>query len=1140
MIAESAANDARLVRTHAAGGLGLDGVWSDDFHHALHAAVTGERSGYYADYASLGDLATAFTRGWVYDDRYSAFRDHRFGSDPTGLPADRFVVCAQNHDQVGNRARGERLGALTRPGGPEVAAAAVLLSPFVPLLFMGEEYGEPAPFPYFVSHSDPDLVAAVRAGRAAEFADLVGVDTPDPQDPATFASAVLTRALADEEPHRRRLGWYRALLALRAAHPALRDPDLHAVRADVQDAAVVVARGPDRSRARARAPLRRRARPGRAPRPGPHRAARQRCRRVRGHRRIRPARRRAHRGRAAHGGPRPGTGPRPERVTRRLVTTYRLQLDPTFDLAAATRLVDHLTALGVSHAYLSPVFAARPGSTHGYDVVDPTQVRDELGGRRALDTLAAALHDRGLGIVLDIVPNHLAADEHNGWWWSVLRDGARSPHAAVFDIDWPAGGGRVILPVLGTPLGDALRAGDLATDAAGAEPVLAYFDRRFPLRPDVDPALPLPDLLAAQHYLLTHWRAPARNVRRFFDIDDLVGVRVEDPAVFATTHALVLELVAAGVVDALRVDHVDGLRDPQGYLERLADATGVPILVEKVLGPDEQLSDAWPVAGTTGYEHLADLDALFVDGAGWATIDRAYRADGGEPFAAVERAARGQVLADLFPSEWAARAAEAATVLGIGPDVAAGAVRDLTLGLDVYRTYVVAGRPVAADDRARLLAARRRFRAGAAEVDDAGDRLVDRLVTGDRAATEWAARWQQLSGAVMAKGHEDTAYYRETRLLALDEVGGDPDAPRHADALERFHAHQQRRLTTGRAGLTTTTTHDTKRSEDARARLLALSELPDLWEPAFPHVRAGRARTRSTTTSSASSPRRCSPPGPRTTTAGRPTPTASRPTCGRRSGRRSGRRAGPTPTRPTRRRSSRSQRSRLDARGVAFDRTFGGLRTRLAVAGAVTSLTRLVVKHAAPGPPDVYRGCERWALELADPDNRRPVDHARDVATLTEWAAAPPDLAELRRHWTDGRIKLWCTWRSLVARRARSDLFLAGTYTPLRVSGPDADAIIAFARTRGPEVAIVIGARRAVLGVTTDGFPIGASWTGTEVTLPPELPPLRDALRPDGDPAGPIAGRVDDALRRLPVALFVTEPVGPGDTGAPEAPRDPV
>jgi maltooligosyltrehalose trehalohydrolase len=245
VIAESAANDARLVRDRAAGGLGLDGVWSDDFHHALHAALTGERGGYYADYASLDELATASTRGWAYADRYSAFRGHRFGSDPAGLPADRFVVCAQNHDQIGNRARGERLEAITGPGGPEVAAAAVLLAPFVPLLFMGEEYGDPAPFPYFVSHTDPELVAAVRQGRAEEFADLVGIDAPDPQDPATFASAVLDRASAARGAHRRRLDWYRALLALRTAHPALRGRDLAATTACVQGDALVLGRAHD-------------------------------------------------------------------------------------------------------------------------------------------------------------------------------------------------------------------------------------------------------------------------------------------------------------------------------------------------------------------------------------------------------------------------------------------------------------------------------------------------------------------------------------------------------------------------------------------------------------------------------------------------------------------------------------------------------------------------------------------------------------------------------------------------------------------------------------------------------------------------------------------------------------------------------
>jgi maltooligosyltrehalose trehalohydrolase len=243
IVAESAENDARLVRSTARGGFDLDGVWSDDFHHALHVALTREREGYYGDYHAPDDLATALERAWVYVDRWSAFRGRTYGTDPTGVPAERFVVCAQNHDQIGNRARGERLPRLTGPGGPEIAAAAVLLSPFTPLLFMGEEYGEPAPFPYFVSHTDPALVEAVRRGRAAEVNDVVGADAPDPQAESTFRAAVLHRELAGVEPHCRRLAWYRALLALRRGHPALRDRDLQRVDVRVDGDAVVVRRG---------------------------------------------------------------------------------------------------------------------------------------------------------------------------------------------------------------------------------------------------------------------------------------------------------------------------------------------------------------------------------------------------------------------------------------------------------------------------------------------------------------------------------------------------------------------------------------------------------------------------------------------------------------------------------------------------------------------------------------------------------------------------------------------------------------------------------------------------------------------------------------------------------------------------------
>ncbi len=510
-------------------------------------------------------------------------------------------------------------------------------------------------------------------------------------------------------------------------------------------------------------------------------------------------------------------------MRRPLVATARVQLTPEHDFAAVEAQVDHFVALGASHVYLSPVFEARPGSTHGYDVVDPTAIRRELGGRAGLDRLVTRLHDHGLGVVLDVVPNHLAADPHNPWWWSVLRDGRGSRHAAVFDIDWDGGDGRVLLPVLGAPIAEVLEQGGLAVVLEGEEAGLRYGDLVLPLAPGSDPLAPLPELLSRQHYELRWWRDPARNVRRFFDIDDLVGVRVEDPDVFAATHALVVELVEAGVADALRVDHVDGLRDPAAYLTRLTAAVDVPILVEKILGPGEELAAAWPVLGTTGYEHLADLDALFVDPAGLRALDAEYRAAGGAPFAALDRTARAEVLDDLFSTEVAARGAEAAHLLGVGPTDGQAAVTALTLALDVYRTYL-ADDPPAPPDRDRLAAARERVLAMPPAVA-----LAERLLAGDEAARSWAARWQQLSGAVMAKGHEDTAYYRHTRLLALTEVGGDPDAPLAGDGVSRWHRVQRHRLGCGRPGLTATTTHDTKRSEDARSRLLALTEVPTEW-----------------------------------------------------------------------------------------------------------------------------------------------------------------------------------------------------------------------------------------------------------------------------------------------------------------------
>ena len=628
-------------------------------------------------------------------------------------------------------------------------------------------------------------------------------------------------------------------------------------------------------------------------------------------------------------------------------------------------------------------------------------------------------------------------------------------------------------------------------------------------------------MLAAQHYSLRHWRSPERNVRRFFDIDDLVGVRVEDPDVFARTHALVIELVADGSFDALRVDHVDGLRDPAGYLDRLAGATGVPVLVEKILGPDETLPAAWPVAGTSGYEHLADLDALFVESAGLWAMDDDYLAAGGLPFAEVEAAARRQVLHDLFPTEWHARGAAAAAATGLPEDAARDAVAGLTVGLDVYRTYLVTGQPPEPTDRQRLTGAA--DRAGAAG-DEAVRTVHDALADPDR-APDLTARWQQLSGAVMAKGHEDTAYYRHTRLLALNEVGGDPDGPLHADPLRRFHARQAARAADGRAGMTTTTTHDTKRSEDTRSRLLALTEIAPTWIAGLESLRAAlpptidrdEMRTIAQTLVGAWPLDDAAWPDfePRVLAYLRKALRERKETT-----------SWVDPDETHEEEVLAATSALLADRGATFDRHLGAVRERVAVAAATTSLTRVVLKHAAPGVPDLYRGAERWALDLADPDNRRPVDHDRDIRQLQEWVGRPPALAELRRSWRDGRIKLWCTWRTLTARRSQAPSFVAGRYVPVAVTGAEAHRLVAFARVDPDRVALAVGARRGIGLDGADGFPVGAVWGDTRLDLSTvDLTafdrPVLDVLDPDARPA-PASPWVRDLLPALPAALLVS------------------
>lgn len=467
--------------------------------------------------------------------------------------------------------------------------------------------------------------------------------------------------------------------------------------------------------------------------------------------------------------------------------TYRLQLQPEFPFGAAAAAVPYLASLGVSHLHLSPVLESVPGSPHGYDVVDPTRVRAELGGEEGLRALARTAREHGLGLVVDIVPNHMAmAPRHNRALWEVLREGPKSPYARWFDIDWEAQGGQVLLPVLGHPAGTELE--HLRVDGD----VLRYYDHVFPLR-EGTAELPLPRLLDAQWYRPVWWRLARTelNYRRFFSISELIGVRVEDPEVFEATHGTILRLLREGVVDGLRVDHPDGLADPDAYLERLHAASGGRwTVVEKILADGERLPDAWPVAGTTGYDALRHVDGLFTDPVGAGELLDRYRrfaapqTDRGGDWAATVRRAAYKVLRHELATETERLTRVTSRVCAASDDPALRdrapwalrtALEELLVRLEVYRPYT-SGDPAVVVTEEAAAQAREAFvvpeEAGAVDV-------VRGLVLGGEGAAgaEFRARFAQTASALRAKSVEDTAFYRYTPLLAANEVGGDPGAP---------------------------------------------------------------------------------------------------------------------------------------------------------------------------------------------------------------------------------------------------------------------------------------------------------------------------------------------------------------------------
>ncbi|WP_369253082.1 malto-oligosyltrehalose synthase [Geodermatophilus amargosae] len=774
------------------------------------------------------------------------------------------------------------------------------------------------------------------------------------------------------------------------------------------------------------------------------------------------------------------SGPRDSRERRRATpsATYRLQVTADFTLDDAAAVAGYLADLGVSHAYTSPLLRSAAGSTHGYDTVDHAHVDESRGGQEGLDRFVAGLHGHGLGLVLDLVPNHMGVADPAAapWWWDVLQHGRDSAHASAFDVDWDFGGGRIRIPVLGS-----------ADDVGELEVVdgeLRYYDNRFPIAPGTGEGT-AQEVHDRQHYELVDWRRADSdlNYRRFFAINTLAGLRVEDPEVFDATHELVLRLVEQGAVDGLRIDHPDGLADPKGYLDRLAEASGGRwTVVEKILEPGEDLPGSWRCAGTTGYDALAEVDDVLVDPAGEAALTALDTELSGRPvdYAQLVHDCKREVTDGGLGSEVARLVRVTGELPGIDREQQTEALAELLATFDVYRSYLP-------DGREHLDAAVSAVRDRRPDLVAAVDALHPVLA---QAGTEAATRFEQTSGPVMAKGVEDSAYYRWARFVVLNEVGGDP--ARFGSTVEEFHTAQDRRLERKPASMTTLTTHDTKRSEDTRARLAVLAEVPTEWAEL---VRRWLSRH----------------------------PLADRPLAhlvwqnlvgawplsrerAHAYAEKAAREAGLSTTwTDVDEAFEASLHAMVDA---AYDdpATNGEIEefvARIGPAGRSNALAQKLVQLTMPGVPDVYQGTELEDRSLVDPDNRRPVDYDARRALLARldggWV---PDVDDT------GAAKLLVVSRALRLRRDAPELFTG--YAPVEVTGSPADSVVAF--DRGGAVTV---ATRLPVGLATTG------WGDTALAL--STGAWRDVLtgtRVVSDAGGvPVGG----LLTRLPVALLVRE-----------------
>ena len=900
--------------------------------------------------------------------------------------------------------------------------------------------------------------------------------------------------------------------------------------------------------------------------------------------------------------------------------TYRLQFSRNFRFEDAIRILDYLRDLGITHVYASPILGSRRGSEHGYDATDPTRIDPDLGSEEDLYTLQRELHDRGMGLVLDLVPNHMAASSENPWWMDVLENGRGSAFASYFDIDWHPGPrsleGKVLLPVLGRPFGEALDSGELGMLLDQGKFLIQYYESTFPLAPksyrqvlihrieklkeflaeeaadyqeyvgilaslaslfrtetatlespadkrlkfesirgrlrqlvetsreidhfvqsnieefngkQADPAsfCLLEALLADQHYKLAYWQNvnESINYRRFFTITDLVGMRVEDPAVFEATHSLALRIATRQGSTGLRIDHVDGLRDPEGYLQKLqeklcesrvpgGDATSPYLVVEKILSQNEELPESWPIQGTTGYDYLNHANGIFVFRDNAPLLEAIYGRFIGKELTfdevvvekkrlvmntllGVEMRALGRQLAEIAGDDRYARELSRAELTS--------ALIETTAQLPVYRTYV---RNLTVPDESKLLlenaiasARTARPHLNAACFDFLREVLLllplpHVLPRQREARLAFVMRWQQFTGPIVAKGVEDTALYVYQPLISLNEVGGNAQ-PSQASSRSEFVDFLAQRQARWPHSLNATTTHDTKRSEDVRARINVLSEIPEQWE--------GRLKRWSEL--NAVHKREVD---------GQMVPDGNEeyllyqtllgiyPADGKPSDSLRERvqeyvvkatREAMIHTRWTRPNLAHEQALAgfVDSifspgKSGEFLADFLAFHAHIAFFGMVNSLSQALLKITCPGVPDFYQGSELWDLRLVDPDNRRAVDFEYAKSCLTALDHDPRDLAlqseALLARWTDGSVKMWLINRALHFRRERLPLFADGAFVPLNLTGSRSDCAVSFLRRHGRDWAIVVAPRwLAQAQAPADRIPPPEFWNDTTLHL---------------------------------------------------------